>query len=58
MKKESWLAGEVVEYVGFYGSEVDDGFSAFNAGLVYYVLQRSVCTKAHIYVKSMEVVLR
>ena len=32
--KEGWLFGDVVDYVEVYGSNVAEGLSAFNVGLV------------------------
>ena len=34
LENERWLLGDMIDYVGIYGSRVAEGLSAFNVGLV------------------------
>ena len=38
IEQEVWLFEEVCDHVGMYGSKVAEGLSAFNVGLVVFVL--------------------
>ena len=35
LENERWLLGDMIDYVGIYGSRVAEGLSAFNVGLVF-----------------------
>ena len=38
LENERWLLGDMIDHVGIYGSRVAEGLSAFNVGLVLYVI--------------------
>ena len=36
LENERWLFGDMIDYVGIYGSRVAEGLSTFNIGRVYF----------------------